>query len=127
MRDHELYEAILGIQLPWQVTSVTLDPKAEVRVMIEAAAGTRFPCPQFQTPCPGPTRPERKRSRGQRHRPSLGPDLLRQAAVNFRACLVRAELLARGEESSRHPESIRKVAETLASRHAPIFHEHHML
>lgn len=54
MRDHELYAAILGIQLPWQVTSVALDPKAEeVRVLIEAVAGTRFPCPQCQAPCPG--------------------------------------------------------------------------
>ena len=43
MRDHELYAAILGVQLPWQVTSVALDPKAEeVRVLIEAVAGTRF-------------------------------------------------------------------------------------
>jgi len=35
MRDHDLSAAILGIQLPWQVTSVTLDPNAEeVRVVI---------------------------------------------------------------------------------------------
>ena len=54
MRDHELYAAILGVQLPWQVTSVALDPKAEeVRVLIAAVAGTRFPCPQCQSPCPG--------------------------------------------------------------------------
>lgn len=54
MRDKELYAAILGVRLPWQVTSVTLDPKAEeVRVLIEAVAGTRFPCPQCKQPCPG--------------------------------------------------------------------------
>jgi transposase len=54
MRDHELYAAILGVQLPWQVTNVTLDPQAEeVRVVIEAAQGTRFPCPQCKQPCPG--------------------------------------------------------------------------
>ena len=54
MRDHELYAAILGVQLPWQVTSVALDSKAEeVRVVITAVAGTRFPCPQCQSPCPG--------------------------------------------------------------------------
>jgi transposase len=54
MRDHELYAAILGVQLPWQVTSVALDPKAEeVRVVIEAVTGTRFSCPQCQAPCPG--------------------------------------------------------------------------
>ncbi len=54
MRDHELYAAILGVQLPWQVTSVALDPKAEeVRVVIEAVQGTRFPCPQCQSRCPG--------------------------------------------------------------------------
>lgn len=54
MRDKELYAAILGIQLPWQVSSVQLDPKSEeVRVVIEAVAGTRFPCPQCEEPCPG--------------------------------------------------------------------------
>lgn len=54
MRDKELYAAILGIQLPWQVTSVALDPKLEeVHVVIEAVQGTRFPCPQCQGPCPG--------------------------------------------------------------------------
>jgi len=42
MRDHELYAAILGVQLPWQVTSVALDPKAEeVRVVIEAVQFAR--------------------------------------------------------------------------------------
>jgi len=54
MRDKELYAAILGLQGPWQVTEVTLDPKAEeVRVVIEAVAGTRFSCPQCKQPCPG--------------------------------------------------------------------------
>lgn len=54
MRDKELYAAILGIQLPWQVTSVALDSKAEeVRVVIEAVPGTRFLCPQCKAPCPG--------------------------------------------------------------------------
>jgi transposase len=54
MRDHELYAAILGVQHPWQVTSVALDLKGEeVRVVIAAVEGTRFPCPQCQSPCPG--------------------------------------------------------------------------
>jgi transposase len=54
MRDKELYAAILGIQLPWQVTSVALDPEGEeVRVMIQAPKGTPFPCPQCKEPCPG--------------------------------------------------------------------------
>ena len=54
MRDHELYAAILGIQLPWQVSSVKLDVKTEeVRVLIEPVAGTRFSCPQWGKDCPG--------------------------------------------------------------------------
>ena len=54
MRDHELYAAILGIQLPWQVSSVKLDVKAEeVRVLIEPVAGTRFSCPQCRKDCAG--------------------------------------------------------------------------
>jgi len=54
MRDKDLYAAILGIQPPWQVTSVALDPEGEeVRVVIEAVQGTRFPCPQCKQPCPG--------------------------------------------------------------------------
>lgn len=54
MRDKELYAAILGIQLPWQVTSVVLDAKTEeVRVSIEAVTGTRFSCPQCKQSCPG--------------------------------------------------------------------------
>jgi transposase len=54
MRDKDLYAAILNIRLPWQITSVDLDSKAEeVRVLIEAVQGTRFPCPQCQSVCPG--------------------------------------------------------------------------
>lgn len=54
MRDHELYAAILGIQLPWQVTRVMLEPKAEeVRVSIQPVPGTRFSCPQCGESCPG--------------------------------------------------------------------------
>jgi transposase len=54
MRDHELYAAILGIQLPWQVTKVILDPKAEeVRVSIEPVVGSRFSCPQCGESRPG--------------------------------------------------------------------------
>jgi transposase len=54
MRDKDLYAAILGIQLPWQISSVQLDAKSEeVRVVIEAVAGTRFPCPQCKEACPG--------------------------------------------------------------------------
>lgn len=54
MRDKELYAAILGIHSPWQVTSVDLDPRQEeVRVLIEAKAGTRFTCPKCAREAPG--------------------------------------------------------------------------
>jgi len=55
MRDKDLYAAILGIRLPWQVASVELlESTEEVRVRIEARPGTRFDCPRCGSrPCPG--------------------------------------------------------------------------
>jgi len=62
MRDKELYRKILGIDEPWQVKDVELDPaKGEVRVLLEHGAG-RLQCPECGALCPGyDTRPRRWR------------------------------------------------------------------
>jgi transposase len=55
MRDkQELYAAILGIQLPWQVTEVDFSKEVEiVRVRIRMKRGTRLRCPTCNKVCPG--------------------------------------------------------------------------
>ncbi|MFN0206621.1 MAG: ISL3 family transposase [Planctomycetota bacterium] len=54
MHDKDLYAAILGIRNPWIVTSVELDSALEeIRVKIEAAAGTSQRCPKCQVERPG--------------------------------------------------------------------------
>jgi transposase len=61
MRDRQLYAKILGIEAPWTVTAVELDTEdAEVRVFLAAPAGTRFPCPLCEQPCPGYDHHERR-------------------------------------------------------------------
>lgn len=47
MQDIELYQKILGLQSPWQVKSVELDPKGGViKVSVEHPEGHKFPCPK---------------------------------------------------------------------------------
>jgi transposase len=55
MRDkQELYAAILGVQLPWQVTEVDFSKEVEVvRVRIRMKRGTRLRCPTCNKVCPG--------------------------------------------------------------------------
>ena len=51
MRDRELYEKILGIEAPWEVTDVELDMKGrEVRVHLKNVE-PRPPCPLCGQPC----------------------------------------------------------------------------
>jgi len=54
MRDIQLYAQILGIVSPWRVTGVELaSVKEEVKVMVEAEAGTLHTCPTCGTECAG--------------------------------------------------------------------------
>lgn len=54
MRDKDLYATILGIQDPWIVTEVKLDPESEeVTVQIEFRAGRDLQCPECGRACPG--------------------------------------------------------------------------
>lgn len=54
MRDKQLYQQILGIESPWQVVAVDVAmADGEVRVRVEAKAGTPHCCPQCGKRCPG--------------------------------------------------------------------------
>ena len=62
MRDQELYQKILGIELPWRVVGVEFDVEdEEVRVRV-ANAKTKLPCPRCGRHCSRyDTRPRRWR------------------------------------------------------------------
>jgi transposase len=54
MQDTKLFETILGLQAPWAISRVTLDPGGErVDLWVEHAADTRWACPECQQllPC----------------------------------------------------------------------------
>lgn len=54
MRDKQLYQQILGIRSPWQVTAVEVAMvEGEVRVRVAAKAGTLQRCPQCGQRCAG--------------------------------------------------------------------------
>jgi transposase len=47
MQDKELYDHLLGLNAPWRVEHVELDPAAgEIRVHVEHLGGTQFCCPE---------------------------------------------------------------------------------
>ncbi len=53
MRDKHLYQQVLGINDPWQVFDVDLNPeKQEVRVHIQRKARVPLACPQCSKACP---------------------------------------------------------------------------
>jgi len=54
MRDNDLYQHILGIQVPWAVIAVELSMAAgKVMVHVEHDAGGRLTCPHCDIACPG--------------------------------------------------------------------------
>ncbi len=54
MRDKQLYQQILGIQLPWRVETVDVSVESgEVKVQVQAKAGTRHRCPHCGKRCAG--------------------------------------------------------------------------
>jgi transposase len=54
MKDKQLYQQILGIELPWRVMGVDVAvEEGEVRVCVEAKSGTRHECPQCGKQCAG--------------------------------------------------------------------------
>ena len=54
MQDRDLYAGILGIRSPWKVVDVQTDFAAgEVRISIEVASGTEFPCAACGRASPG--------------------------------------------------------------------------
>lgn len=60
MRDHALFQRILGIEHPWRVESVQLDDTEEVlTVRLTHRVGHHFACPECGTPCPGYDHQER--------------------------------------------------------------------
>ena len=53
MQDKELYQHILGLCTPWQVTDVKLDTSAqEIRVQVDHPRGTKFCCPDCSQQLP---------------------------------------------------------------------------
>ena len=53
MQDNKLYQQILGLSSPWQVTSVELDKVSlEIRVQVEHSRGTKLSCPDCKTELP---------------------------------------------------------------------------
>ena len=61
MRDKQLYQQILGIESPWRVVAVYVSVQdGEVRVQVEAKAGSRHRCPQCGKRCPGYDRRTRR-------------------------------------------------------------------
>lgn len=53
MRDTDLFKTLLGLQDPWEVTSLTTDiANKEVRVRIEWPKGRPAPCPECGASCP---------------------------------------------------------------------------
>lgn len=52
----KLFEAALGLTPPWKIEKVSFDPKAEgggaVEIRLTFPRGSRFPCPECETPCP---------------------------------------------------------------------------
>jgi transposase len=53
MQDHELYEQILGITLPWQVVRVELKlEESSVHVYLGHGSAASWSCPECQQPCP---------------------------------------------------------------------------
>jgi transposase len=52
----KLFEAALGLSVPWKIEEVSFDPKAEgggtVEIRLGFPRGSRFPCPVCQAPCP---------------------------------------------------------------------------
>jgi len=53
MKDVELYQAVLGIAAPWEVTKVNLDlAGGQVDVHVEHGRGERFACPECDEMCP---------------------------------------------------------------------------
>ena len=53
MKDVELYEAVLGIEKPWQVVRVELSlEEGRVDVWVEHGRKEKFACPQCATECP---------------------------------------------------------------------------
>lgn len=54
MRDKDLYQQILGLKAPWQVTSVDVDlTGGDVTVQVAAKAGSRHHCSRCGQACPG--------------------------------------------------------------------------
>lgn len=61
MRDKDLYQQILGIRSPWQVTDVELALAAEtVTVHVALEPGSELVCPECGRACPGYDRRERR-------------------------------------------------------------------
>jgi transposase len=51
MRDTELYSRVLGIELPWFVSDVSVDdPGGSITVKLDVKSGSRFSCPECSRP-----------------------------------------------------------------------------
>src|SRR5580700_5312306 len=51
---HELYQAILGLTPPWQVSDVSVDQtKREILIRVEYPSGELLHCPECEAVCPG--------------------------------------------------------------------------
>ena len=61
MEDRALYQAILGLTVPWDVVRVELrEPEETVQVFVEATPGTVFACPECGTTAPAYDQAERR-------------------------------------------------------------------
>ncbi len=102
MQDTELYQAILGLALPWTISKVDLDTTAqEIRIHVDHPRGTEFKCPDCERTLPCYDHAE---TRSWRHLDSCQLKtflVARQPRVNCPEHGVKTVLVPWAEKSSR--------------------------
>ncbi len=102
MQDKELYQQILGLSSPWQVSSVELDKASlEIRVRVEHPRGTKFCCPDCNTELPCHDHAEERRWRHLDSCQFKTILIARQPRVNCPTHGVKTVLVPWAEKSSR--------------------------
>ncbi len=102
MQDKELYQQILGLSSPWQVTSVELDhAHLEIRVRVDHPRGTKFCCPDCNTELPCHDHAEERRWRHLDSCQFKTMLIARQPRVNCPKHGVKTVLVPWAEKNSR--------------------------
>ena len=102
MQDKELYQQILGLSSPWQVTSVELDKASlEIRVRVEHPRGIKFCCPDCNAELPCHDHAEERKWRHLDSCQFKTMLIARQPRVNCPTHGVKTVLVPWAEKSSR--------------------------